>query len=106
MTSSSALRWPDHDAHTNQRPDPQQFRALAERHVPALRAFATRLINGDTHAAEDVVQEALIRARQQPEAFAPGRGSARGWLFTVTRNVAIDVHRRRTRQPEVGDAQL
>lgn len=73
---------------------------LAHRHRTALLAYVRRLVGDDVASAEDVVQETIIRAWQHPEAFQPGKGSARGWLFTVARNLAMDVHRRRHRLAE------
>jgi RNA polymerase sigma-70 factor, ECF subfamily len=65
--------------------------------------YATRLLS-DRGAAEDVVQEALIRAWRHPEVLTNGRGSVRGWLLTVVRNLVIDrVRARDARPPEVAD---
>lgn len=65
----------------------------AEHGVPLFRR-AYRL-TGDRQLAEDVVQETLIRAWQNADALSDDRGSVRGWLFIVTRNVAIDMARAR-----------
>ena len=52
--------------------------------------------------AEDVVQETLLRAWTHPAALNGERGSARGWLFTVTHNLVMDQFRvRRSRPMEV-----
>ena len=65
--------------------------------------YATRLL-GDRAAAEDVVQEALVRAWRHPEVLTNGRGSVRGWLLTVVRNLVIDrVRARDARPPEVAE---
>jgi len=42
------------------------------------------------------VQETLLRAWRHPEALDPDRGSARAWLFTTARHLAIDAWRRRS----------
>ena len=52
-------------------------------------AYATRLL-GDRASAEDVVQEALIRAWRNPDVLTNGKGSTRGWLLTVVRNLVVD----------------
>lgn len=72
--------------------------AVHQDHGRALLAYATRL-TGDRGAAEDVVQETLIRARGHPEALANGRGSTRGWLLTVARNIVTDRVRARASRP-------
>lgn len=70
-------------------------------HGRAMQAYATRLLD-DPVAAEDVVQEALIRLWRNPEVLTNGRGSVRGWLLTVVRHIVIDRARtRRSRPAEV-----
>jgi RNA polymerase sigma-70 factor (ECF subfamily) len=77
------------------------MRALHDDHAAALWAYALRLTGGDRGRAEDVVQEALLRAWRHPEVLDPARGSARGWLFTTARRIAIDEWRAREARPEV-----
>lgn len=52
-------------------------------------------ILADPAAAEDVAQEALLRAWRHAEAFDARRGSVATWLLTITRNLAIDAVRAR-----------
>ena len=47
----------------------------------------------DDRAAEDVAQEAFVRAWKHAAAYDPRRGSVAGWLLTITRNLAIDAVR-------------
>ncbi|MEU6603373.1 sigma-70 family RNA polymerase sigma factor [Streptomyces flaveolus] len=61
-------------------------------------AYATRL-TGDRLAAEDVVQETLIRAWRHPEVVANPQGSLRGGLMTVARNIVTDRFRARAARP-------
>ncbi|AGZ38762.1 ECF subfamily RNA polymerase sigma-24 subunit [Actinoplanes friuliensis DSM 7358] len=64
-------------------------------------AYATQLTR-DRAAAEDVVQEALVRAWRHPDSLVNGKGSVRGWLLTVVRNIVTDqVRARRARATEV-----
>ena len=63
--------------------------AVYREHGRAMLAYATRLLD-DRAAAEDVVQEALIRAWRHPEVLTNGKGSIRGWLLTVVRNLVTD----------------
>lgn len=62
------------------------FFELHERHRPALLGFARQIV-GDTHDAEDVVQQSMIRAYQ---ALRSGQSPdhVRAWLYTITRNRA------------------
>ena len=84
--------------------DEREFmQALHDEHAAALWAFAVRLTGGDRQAAEDVVQETLLRAWRNPDspAFtAEQAGSARGWLYTVARRIVIDEWRARSVRPE------
>ncbi|RKT03051.1 RNA polymerase sigma-70 factor (ECF subfamily) [Streptomyces sp. 3211.6] len=81
--------------------DEALIRAVYEEHGNALLAYATRL-TGDRAAAEDVVQETLIRAWRHSDALVNGKGSVRGWLLTVARNIITDRYRARAaRPPEV-----
>jgi len=57
-------------------------------------AYATQLTR-DRAAAEDVVQEALVRAWRHPDSLVNGKGSVRGWLLTVVRNIVTDQIRAR-----------
>jgi RNA polymerase sigma-70 factor, ECF subfamily len=76
--------------------DAEVLRTLHAEHGDALFAHAVRLCDGDRQRAEDLVQETLLRAWRHPEALDPERGSARAWLFTTARHLAIDAWRRRT----------
>src|SRR5262249_60943557 len=66
-----------------------------------LVGFVLPLVNGDLHAAEDVVQAPMLRGWRHPTGLSPE--GARSWLRTVARNIAISSYhrRRRARPPEV-----
>jgi RNA polymerase sigma-70 factor (ECF subfamily) len=69
------------------------------------RVFGLALsIVGDPVLAEDVAQEALVRAWRNAAAFDARRGSVASWLLTVTRNLAIDAIRLRRADPVDPDA--
>lgn len=87
--------------------DERLVRSLYEEHAGALLGYVLRLTGGDRQRAEDVVQETLLRAWRHPEALSDRRGAVRPWLFTVAKNLVVDVHRARLARPqEVGDAAL
>ncbi|MEI7779324.1 MAG: sigma-70 family RNA polymerase sigma factor [Actinomycetes bacterium] len=60
-----------------------------------LLGYATRLLGGDRARAEDVVQETLLRAWRHPDVFdgSTTAGQMRSWLFTVARNLVVDLQR-------------
>lgn len=76
------------------------LRALHDEHAGALWAYCVRL-TGDRGLAQDVVQEALLRAWRHPEVLDQSERSARAWLFTVARRLVIDQWRARQARPEV-----
>ncbi len=52
----------------------------------------------DRVTAEDVTALAFERAFRKWDRFDPRRGSARGWLFGIARNAALDELRKRRRE--------
>ena len=53
----------------------------------------------DPGVAEDVAQEAFLRAWRHAAAYDPRRGSVPTWLLTIARNLAIDATRLRRAEP-------
>ena len=45
------------------------------------------------------MQEALVRAWRNPDVLTNGKGSTRGWLLTVVRNLVIDRVRAKAARP-------
>jgi RNA polymerase sigma-70 factor (ECF subfamily) len=74
------------------------IRLLCAEHGPSVLRYAIRL-TGDRAAAEDVVQETLIRAWKHADRLVEGKGSVRGWLLTVARNIVMDQVRARAIRP-------
>ena len=58
-----------------------------------------RAMVSDAHLAEDVAQEAFVRAWRSAAAYDSRRGSVQTWLLVITRNLAIDAMRLRRAQP-------
>ncbi len=81
--------------------DADLLRALHDRYGRALWTYAVGLTGGDHARAQDVVQETLLRAWRHPAVLDESGGSARGWLFTVARRIAIDEWRAAHRRAEV-----
>lgn len=76
--------------------DEAAFGELIEAHRAELRAHCYRML-GSLHDAEDVLQDALLRAWRGMASFE-GRGSVRSWLHSITTNAALDALRRRSRR--------
>jgi RNA polymerase sigma-70 factor, ECF subfamily len=77
--------------------DDEAIAELWQAHGPTLLRFALKLTIGDRQRAEDIVQEAMLRAWRHPEVVGSGQLPIRAWLFTVTRHIAIDMWRARSR---------
>lgn len=69
------------------------FDTLVARHAPALLRLARRQL-GDTHEAEDVVQDCLARLWSHAAHWQPRGGGLGAWLHRVTVNLCYDRRRR------------
>jgi len=73
--------------------DRDAFRVLVERHSPNVFRLAFRM-TGNQHDAEEVVQEAFLRAYQKLSQFA-ARANFGTWVYRIAANYAIDRMRQR-----------
>jgi RNA polymerase sigma-70 factor, ECF subfamily len=78
--------------------DSDGFRTLVERHSRALFRLAYRM-TGNEQDAEDVVQEALLRAFRRLEQYDE-RARFSSWLHRIAANCAYDLLRARRRRDE------
>jgi RNA polymerase sigma-70 factor (ECF subfamily) len=85
--------------------DRAAFAVLVERHGERALRIALRVL-GDPAEAEEVAQEALLRAWQAAGSFDPGRAQVTTWLHRIVLNLAIDRTRRRAAAPQAGEAAL
>lgn len=75
------------------------FSADLMHEVPRLRAYGVSL-GGSLSAADDLVQETLVKAWAHRTSFVPGT-NLRAWLFTILRNTFRSQRRKLGR--EIGD---
>ncbi|NIJ11667.1 RNA polymerase sigma-70 factor (ECF subfamily) [Saccharomonospora amisosensis] len=85
----------------NEAAEARLMRALHDEHAAALWSFALHLTDGDRTRAEDIVQETLLRAWRHSRVLDQSQRSARSWLFTVARRIAIDGWRSAAARSEV-----
>ncbi|MEU8628004.1 RNA polymerase sigma factor [Streptomyces sp. NPDC048669] len=76
--------------------DAAAFTPLVEKYSTVLHGYFARRMPG---AADDLLAEAWLQAFAARCTFDPARGSARGWLFGVARNV-LSQHLRRAGRKE------
>ncbi len=75
---------------------PSDFKTELLSLIPFLRAFA-RSLCGNQEMADDLAQEALVKAWQSRDSFIPGT-NLKAWLFTILRNQFYSDRRRAWRQ--------
>lgn len=61
--------------------------------ISHLRAFA-RSLTGDSDTADDLVQDAIVRALAARQQYTPGT-NFKAWIFTILRNLHVNNLRRR-----------
>ena len=77
--------------------DEEAFRKLTEPHRRELQLHCYRIL-GSMQDAEDMVQETLLAAWRNLEAFE-GRASVRTWLYRIATNRCLNALRARSRRP-------
>jgi RNA polymerase sigma-70 factor, ECF subfamily len=85
-------------------PDEALLRDLYREHAAVLLSYVQRLIPGDRQAAEDIVQETLLRAWTHANVVPVN--AQRPWLFTTARRLVIDAYRARNARPAEASADL
>jgi RNA polymerase sigma-70 factor (ECF subfamily) len=78
--------------------DREGFRQIVDRHSRPLFRLAFRM-TGNEHDAEDVVQEAFLRAYRRLDGFEE-RAQVGSWLYRIAANCAYDLLRSRQRQED------
>jgi RNA polymerase sigma-70 factor (ECF subfamily) len=83
-----------------QRGDASAFRMIVEATASRLVRLSARIV-GSVTEAEDVVQEAYVKAyRALVEGQFDARSSVSTWLHRIVVNAALDARRKRKRDPE------
>jgi RNA polymerase sigma-70 factor (ECF subfamily) len=78
--------------------DTQAAAVFVRRHSARVFGLALAVV-GTRCLAEEVAQDAFVRAWRYAGGFDPRRGAATTWLLAITRNAAIDAVRARTEDP-------
>ena len=72
--------------------DAEAFGVLYDRHSRAAYSLAYRMM-GEKTAAEDLVQEALLKVWRSADSYQAERGSVRTWMLSIVHNRGIDLLR-------------
>jgi RNA polymerase sigma-70 factor (ECF subfamily) len=84
--------------------DRDAFRALVEMHSRYIYSLAHRM-TGNAQDAEDVVQEAWLKAHKQLSRFE-ARADFRTWMHRITVNCSIDLIRARRHREDAHDPRI
>lgn len=69
------------------------FAELFQHYAPRVKAMMMRR-GASADRAEDLAQETLLRLWRKAAQYDPGRASASAWVYTIARNVSVDLVRR------------
>ena len=110
MTFSSAMAYPnvwsseelESDSYLVERTldgDVAGYEKLVSRYQNKIMGYVGRMTNGDREEAEDITQEAFIKAYRNLDSFR-GQASFSTWLYKIATNLCIDRARTRKRRPQ------
>jgi RNA polymerase sigma-70 factor, ECF subfamily len=74
-----------------------EFALLVEEQIPRLRRYARALCRSNITAADDLVQDTLVRAVAKQHLYQAGT-NLRAWLFTLMHNQHVNDVRRNVRE--------
>jgi len=84
--------------------DQAVFAELFRFYAPRLKSYLRRL-GSDDLIAEEIVQETMAAVWNKAALFDPTKANASTWIFTIARNLRIDLIRREKR-PMIDDTEL
>ena len=86
--------------------DREAFQSLFMHFAPRLKAFMQGQ-RTDPGLAEEILQETMVNVWRKAAQFDPSRASAATWVFTIARNMRIDLLRKASRpEPDMNDPAL
>src|SRR5688572_6434439 len=78
--------------------DPEAAAGFVRRYQARVFGLALTIV-GDPAIAQEVSQEAFVKAWRHAGAYDPRRGQVSTWLLAITRNTAVDVTRMKRATP-------
>ena len=99
----SANRDPDSDEYlliaTGNSQNTEAFNRLFQRYSSKIYLMGMKLTRNE-QLSKDLVQEAMLNVWRKAPMYDLDRGSAQGWIFTISRNRCFDMLRKIKRQPQ------
>lgn len=80
--------------------DKAALSALFTLFAPRIKSMMLRL-GAEASQAEDLAQEALLSVWRKAHLYSPDKGAASTWIFTIARNLRIDLVRKQSSRPYV-----
>jgi RNA polymerase sigma-70 factor (ECF subfamily) len=84
--------------------EPQAVEWLYDQFAARLLGLACRIVQ-ERAVAEELLQEAFVRAWRRAELFDARRGDVFSWLATIVRNLCLDHLRRQNSRPTLTEAE-
>lgn len=83
--------------------DREAFVALFQHFAPRLNSYLLRQ-GAAADSAEEIVQETMVNVWNRAPQFDPSKASASTWVYTIARNMRIDMLRKANRpEPDMND---
>jgi RNA polymerase sigma factor (sigma-70 family) len=82
--------------------DRQAMRRLYEHEGPRMLGVALRIVR-QRALAEDIVHDACVNIWSRAKGYDASRGSARGWIYSVVRHLALNAVRNARRHVDVDE---
>ncbi|MDE2355379.1 MAG: sigma-70 family RNA polymerase sigma factor [Alphaproteobacteria bacterium] len=79
-----------------ERGDRDAFASLFQHFAPRVKSYLLRL-GASSEAAEELAQETLLTVWRRAASFDPALSAASTWIFTIARNLRVDLARREMR---------
>jgi len=98
-TDAGTVRWVECLARIAGKQDLEAYRALFEHFAPLIKSFAFKvpvLQEAETFA-EELVQETMLKVWTRAGTFDSSLASPGTWIFTIARNMRIDLLRKQAR---------
>lgn len=98
-SDAGAARWVECLARISRDRDLVAYKSLFDHFAPLIKSFAYKVpsLQESETFGEDLVQETMLKVWTRASTFDPGLSSPGTWIFTIARNMRIDLLRKQAR---------